>query len=206
MKRLTCTLLSFVLMTCVLAACSLEKIDNDAESTAKNQVEEEIQPTSSIMITEEQVKNQKEKVVMVLYFADNQASKLVAEKRFIPKSTVSDLNAMAEQALKELAKGPISGNLTSPMPKGVPEPKVKVNQKTATVDLTKEFVEKHPGGSTGETLTVYSIVNTLTGINGIDTVQFTIDGKKVQEFKGHLEFDKPFTANTEIIKEEQKKE
>lgn len=202
MKKLICILLTFLLMVGSLSACSFKLLKKKSEETGKNEIKQDIQPTSSIMTTEDQLKKEGEKVILTLYFADRSATKLVAEKRFIPKSSVKDINDMAEAALKELFKGPISGNLTAPFPKDVKVPTVKVEKNIAVVDFSKEFVKKHPGGSTGEILTVYSIVNTLTAINGINKVQFTIEGKKAPEFKGHLDFGKPFEVKQDLIQQE----
>jgi spore germination protein GerM len=189
-------------MTAVLSSCSFKPFKKDSKETSNAQIKEEVQPTSSVMMTEDQLKKEGDKVVLTLYFANDNATKLVVEKRFIVKSTVKDMNDMAKAAMKELFQGPISGNLTSPFPKGVKVPTVKIEKDIAVVDLSKEFVEKHPGGSTGETMTVYAIVNTLTGIQGINMVQFTVEGKTVPEFKGHLDFSKPFKPNTELVSQE----
>jgi spore germination protein GerM len=204
MKKFMCILLAMLLMVGALSACSFKSLKKKSEETAKNATVEDVQPASSTMITEDQLKKEGEKVILTLYFADKQATKLVAEKRFVAKSSVKDINETAKVVMAELFKGPISGNLTSPFPKGVKIPSVKVEKNTAMVDLSKEFVEKHPGGSTGETLTIYSIVNTLTAISGIDQVQFTVDGKKVPEFKGHLDISKPFKAKPDLIAQENK--
>ncbi|MGE4283768.1 MAG: GerMN domain-containing protein [Clostridia bacterium] len=201
MKRLICLLLVILLMTGTFSACSFKSLKKSSKEASGSEIDE-AQPVSSVMLTEDQMKKEKEKVAIALYFANNDATKLVLEKRFIAKGSVKDVNAMAKEALKELFKGPISGNLTSPFPKGIKVPSVKVEKETAVVDLSKEFVEKHPGGSTGETMTVYSIVNTLTAISGINQVQFTIEGKKVPEFKGHLDFGKPFKADSGMIQQE----
>ncbi len=206
MKKFIGVFLTLVLITGGLSACGLKSGDKDLEDTSQNDIGQAIQPTSSVMITEEQAKAEEKKEMIILYFADDQASKLVAEKRFISKSSIKDINTLAQTALNELIKGPISGNLTNPFPKGVKVPTVKVDKKVAVVDFSKEFVEKHPGGSTGETLTIYSIVNTLTAMKDIEMVQFTIEGKKTSEFKGHLEFDKPFKAEPSHVKEEKKEQ
>ena len=47
----------------------------------------------------------------------------------------------------------------------------------ATVNLTKDFVDKHPGGKDAERLTLYSIVNSLTEVKDIQKVKFLINGK-----------------------------
>ncbi len=195
-----------IIVVCLLIVGVFSTWFYRSQRTSKNQQLEEFQPTSSMMITEEQLSKEDGKIVLVLYFADSTTAELVAEKRFIPKSKADDITALAQTAIEELEKGPISGSLTNTLPKGAKKLTVKVDNKTATVNMTKDFVKKHPGGSTGEVLTVYAIVNTLTGIDGIDTVKFTIDDETVQEFKGHLEFDKPFKGDESYIKPEEEQE
>jgi len=199
MKKIICIVVTMLLFIVSASGCTFEPIDDQPSESSQKQQEGEAQATSSTMIAEADVQTKAEKTILTLYFANKEATKLVPEKRFIPKDQMQDLQMSAETAMKELFKGPISGNLVSPFPTGVEVPTVKVENGLAIVDITKNFVKKHPGGSTGEELTVYSIVNTLTGINGIKKVQFTIEGKKEPEFKGHLEFDKPFTVNPDIV-------
>ncbi len=195
-----------IIVVCLLIVGVFSTCFYRSQSASKNQQSEESQPTSSIMITEEQISIEAQKIVLALYFADSTTAELVAEKRFIPKNKAEDIATLAQTALEELEKGPISGSLTNTLPKGAKKLTVKVDNKTATVNMTKDFVKKHPGGSTGEVLTVYAIVNTLTEIEGIDTVQFTIDDEIVEEFKGHLEFDKPFKGDESYIKPEEEQE
>lgn len=62
--------------------------------------------------------------------------------------------------------------------------------------MSGDFVVKHTGGSVGEWFTIYSIVNSLTELDNIKKVQFLIEGEKQQDFKGHMDFSKPFEADT----------
>ena len=43
------------------------------------------------------------------------------------------------------------------------------------MDIKQELADKHPEGRDLELLTVYSIVNSLTGLDGIVNVRFTIE-------------------------------
>jgi germination protein M len=185
-----------VLMGLLVSGCLSDKTE-DIEQDENSLEDMEAEPSSSIMVSEEEVENQEDKVNITLYFADAEDAKLVDEKRFVSKDKAKNTEELVQVAMDELFKGPIGGNLSIPFPKDVEVPTVKVKGGIAIVDFSKGFVEKHPGGSTGENLTVYSIVNTLTSIEGINGVQFTIEGKKTPEFKGHLEFDKVFEANIE---------
>lgn len=69
---------------------------------------------------------------------------------------------------------------------------VKVNNKTAIVDIKNKMIKNHPKGRDLEQLTVYSIVNTLTSLDEIDNVRFTINGKVKKDFMGYLDMRNSF--------------
>lgn len=68
---------------------------------------------------------------------------------------------------------------------------VSVDGSTATVDLSKE-VDAQAGGTFGENGEFKGLVYTVTGIPGIDAVQITVDGSRLETLPGgHLELDQP---------------
>ena len=61
------------------------------------------------------------------------------------------------------------------------------------LDFSEEFINNHKGGVELEKLTVYSIVNTLTELNEVNSVQFLINGKDDAKFKDNkLSLKEPF--------------
>jgi germination protein M len=62
------------------------------------------------------------------------------------------------------------------------------------VDLSQEFVAKHNSGAASELVMVYSIVNSLCELETVEKVQFLINGEKLKDYDGHLDFVTPFTA------------
>lgn len=76
-------------------------------------------------------------------------------------------------------------------PPGTRVQDVAVVDSTATVDLSKD-VEQQAGGSFGENGEFKALVYTITGIRGIDALQITIDGARLETLPGgHLELDQP---------------
>jgi len=140
----------------------------------------------------------KRKEIVKLYFSNDDASELVVEER---KIEISRNQPREKCVMEELIKGPITNGLYATVP-----PETKLLDITTTddgvcyVNLSSEFVSKHSGGSAGELLTVYSIVNSLTDLYNIDKVQFLIDGEKIDEFKGHIDFSKPFESVESLAK------
>lgn len=63
-------------------------------------------------------------------------------------------------------------------PKGTKVLSVNVdsNTKIATVDFSRELVNNNTGGSLGEILMVYIVTNTLTGMDGVQSIRFSVEG------------------------------
>ena len=51
------------------------------------------------------------------------------------------------------------------------------------IDLSKEFIENQNGGIEKAKLSIYSIVNTLTELNEVNSIKLLIEGKEVEKFK-----------------------
>ncbi|MSO30258.1 MAG: hypothetical protein EXQ48_04835 [Acidobacteria bacterium] len=62
----------------------------------------------------------------------------------------------------------------------------------AYVDLSSELRANHPGGTTNEILTVYTLVSALTSnLPAVTGVQILVDGKEVDTLGGHLDLRRP---------------
>ncbi len=138
--------------------------------------------------------------VVKLYFSDENAMGLVEEERNIE---INENQSAERKIVEELIKGPQNESLVAVIP-----PETKINNINTEggicyVDVSKDFISHHSGGSTGELLTIYSIVNSLTELDYIKQIQFLIDGVKETSFAGHLDFSKTFERDeSRIIKED----
>jgi germination protein M len=66
----------------------------------------------------------------------------------------------------------------------------------AFVDLSRDVVSSHTGGTLGELLTVYTLVNALTeNLPAITAVQVLVDGKEVETLSGHIDLRRPLAKN-----------
>lgn len=129
-------------------------------------------------------------VTVTLYFANEDSSGLSAEKR-----QVAAVPGQLEKAVVEqLIAGPAEKGHYATIPSETKIRSVTTSDGICYVDLSNEFITKHSGGSTGEMLTIYSIVNSLTELENVQKVQFLIEGEKREEFKGHVDFSQPFEA------------
>lgn len=128
-----------------------------------------------------------------LYFSGPQAQYLVPEQRQV------SVNNLAYNVVKELVKGPNQESLGVTIPPQTKLLKVEVEDKLAKVNFSKELVDNHWGGSTGEMMTVYSIVNTLTSLSNIEQVKILVSGNELQTLAGHLELRDPLKFNKRLI-------
>ncbi|HBY56595.1 MAG TPA: sporulation protein [Candidatus Atribacteria bacterium] len=136
-----------------------------------------------------------EMVEVNLYFSDYQAMYLVPEKRKIPVSL-----SLAKQVVLEIINGPENSNLYPTIPKGTQLNELYIADDIAYVDLSEEVSKNHPGGSSAELMTVYSIVNTLTEIPPIKGVQILIAGNERESLVGHIDISKPLLRDEDWIK------
>lgn len=128
-----------------------------------------------------------------LYLGDDEGVYLTATRRKISKGSVEAEMKEALEALVDAQDGTV--------PEGTRVIGVKLKGATATVDFSPEIVNNHPGGSVGEILTVYSIVNTIA-LNFPDAkeVQILVDGKKEKTLAGHIDLSFPLTPDKKILK------
>ena len=104
---------------------------------------------------------------------------------------------------KKMVNAIISGRDSNPeilriIPNATGLISVKVKNQRAYIDLSSELRENISKNPENEKLTVYQLVNSLTSVEGIDSVCFTIDGKVEKNFLGFLDMREIFKANYSI--------
>lgn len=138
---------------------------------------------------------------VILYFGDAEAMYLVPEIREIQiEESSNNTVQVAEAIVKELIAGPADKNLTPSMPAEARLLSLKIEDQTAYVDFSEELRSKHPGGSSGESITVNSLVDSLTELKEIQKVQILINGHKVDTLVGHADLTQPLTRDESMIK------
>jgi spore germination protein GerM len=131
----------------------------------------------------------KDHIKLVLYFGNEDASELVAEERYVPRSDVSPEMV----ALQELISGPKSSAGRRTLPEETVVLMVEVRDKVAFVDLSQSTVDNHSGGSAGDQMSVMSLVYTLTELPGIEEVQLLLEGEVVDAIFGHVATNQPIS-------------
>ena len=137
------------------------------------------------------------KTTVTLYFADENAEYLTPERRNI---TILSSETIEKVIVEELIKGPTEGGHSATIPQGTKLLSLETKNNVCFVNFSKSFIEKHSGGTSAEALTIYSIVNSLTELSGIDRVQFLIEGEKKEEFFEFI-FNEPFLPDKSLIKQ-----
>lgn len=169
------TMLAIILL---LGGCGRKPVETPAPNGGKGQVE---QPQD----IEETV---------TLYFADDQANKLIAEERDV----IPGGKLLAAAVVEELIKGSETG-LGRTIPDGTRVLDLRIEEGVAYVDFSQEFKKNHWGGSAGEIMTVYSVVNSLAHLEGIEKVQFLLEGEQVEELLGHMYYGEPIEPDWNLV-------
>ncbi len=137
-----------------------------------------------------------EYAILQLYFADAQYMNLIAEDRVVEANTNQ---AKEKTIVEQLITGPLEKGHYATLPLDT-----KVRDVTTTkdgicyVNLSQDFLSKSSGDHNKEVLMVYSVVNSLCALDTVNKVQFFVEGEKIEDVKGNLDFSKPFTEKEDI--------
>ncbi len=133
-----------------------------------------------------------------LFYQSSNRTGLVIEERAVPFS--DDLAQQLHSVLDELIKGPGAGLLPTLDP-ATRVLEVFVNPRgVAYVDLSKEVSLGQPGGSEGELITVYSIVNSLTAsFPAVKRVQILVDDHPAPSLAGHVDLARPLLPDMTFL-------
>lgn len=173
----------------------VENVELTAEGQPlRNSAGEEYGPMSrqNVWIDSEISAQTTEYAILRLYFANQNVTDLAMEERVVE---VNANQAREKTILEQLIAGPMEKEHHATMPADT-----KILDATTTADgtcyvnLSQEFVTKQSDNPAEELLTVYSVVNSLCELDHVDKVQFLINGEKLEEYKGVLDFKTPFTA------------
>lgn len=153
------------------------------------------------IIPEEEIsEEQMRQTIVSLYFYNDVEKSLASEGRLIDAKDL--LKEPYKKLMELLIEGPQNTNLKKTIPEGTKINKAELKGETLYLDLSKEFIENHEGGEEKESITIYSIVNTMTRLTEVNAVKILIDGEENKAFKDNkIKFDDPFV----VIKEEDKK-
>jgi hypothetical protein len=97
--------------------------------------------------------------------------------------------------VQALVNGPVS-DLLPVLPAQAVVRGVAVDGGTAVIDFSSDLVSAHPGGSSSELLTIYSLANSLAAnFPHIRQLRILVDGEPVESLKGHVDLSRPVQSD-----------
>ena len=129
-----------------------------------------------------------------LYFANDKGDALSKESRTISLESEESLEYLV---LSELIAGPSDINSRQLLSEKIIINSVQVVEGVCIIDLSSDFISETEHTELAEQLTVYSIVNTMTELPMINSVNFLINGNAGHGFE-HIDISKPLTNQSEF--------
>lgn len=177
MKRKSATIIMLLVAVLLfsVAGCSLLKDNGAKETQAVSTPEESLAAApdeSTAAETSGSTATQAEgKTISVdLYFPTKDNSAIKKEARDIQVVNGAILRA----CVQALLEGPRTEGLRKPIPEGTELLGINLKNKVAIVDFSKEYATD---GDLSEITERISVINTLTGIQGVEKVKILIEGK-----------------------------
>jgi spore germination protein GerM len=133
-----------------------------------------------------------------LFYVSEDGTRLTGVERDV---AYGDGPAAQAQEIIKAQLAPPAAPLISAVPAGTTLRALYLTSNGAAyVDLSREVVSAHPGGSLDELLTIYSIVNALTmNLPAVTSVQVLVDGKETDTLAGHVDLRRPLTKNVSWV-------
>lgn len=135
-----------------------------------------------------------------LYFADPQWTRLVTETRAVVPE--ADGAQKIRRLVEALAKGPREGGAPI-LPEEAKLREVYLGPDgLVVIDFEPTLDELRSVGATGEMLTIFALVHTITNnVEGIRSVQILVDGKAQETLAGHVSISEPLTARPDLVEQ-----
>ena len=131
---------------------------------------------------------------LTLYFANKKGEKLKTQ------STVVEYNAnvaVEKVIVEQLIAGPTEADVFATIPKDTKIVSVTTKDNVCYVNLDTGFTSQ--GYDVLGTVTIYSIVNSLTELPGISSVQILVNGETSITYKDNISLETIFQRNPEMI-------
>lgn len=139
------------------------------------------------------------KIHATLFYVSDDGSELVPASREVPygATPAEQARRIAEAQVQAPPEGTVSA-----IPAGTSVRALYITPTgDAYLDLSKEIVTGHSGGSLDEALAIYAIVNALTAnLADVTAVQILIDGKQVDTLAGHLDLRHPLPKSLKWVR------
>ena len=175
-----------------------ESISNTESSITEDSITEDSSTSQETSVTSQETENNNssnEEVTINVYYADQTGEFLIGEARILSGGS------KYVDAISEMMKEPIDSSLVKLIPESTKINSVTVKDGMAKVDLSKNFVDDRFVGDTADILLIYSIVSTLTEFPDVNSVEFYIDGARL-DVLGQLDLKEPYFRKSDLIKKD----
>lgn len=189
-RGLTLAISIFLLLSLFVVGCGTPKTTTN---TSTNSPADTTSPSPSNSGSDSTKPTPASPVKVTVYFPTSDAAGLVPVER-----TVTVTNQDVIRALFKEFSNPPSG-LVAPLPKGTELLDAKIKDGIATINLSKNFKSNFEGGATGEQMVLYSIVNSLTSLPDVKSVEFLLEGQQTVAILGALDTSSPVKRNESLI-------
>lgn len=132
---------------------------------------------------------------LTLYFGSEDGDKIVRETRNVHYSSNTSLEKVV---MEQLLKGPMGGHTLVTIPEDTTVLGITVDGKECTLNLSESFLNAPSADVTPE-VTVYSIVNSLCDVLGVEEVQLQIEGSSDVTYRDTLSLAGFFHRNSDLI-------
>ena len=139
--------------------------------------------------------NTYENVELTLYFAAENGKHLRKAVRSVEYNSNIPLEKVV---IENLIGGPIGEGVYPTINPHTKIISVTVKDKICYVNLSEEFLSQQY--SVLPELTIYSLVNSLIELNGVNKVQISIDGETNVLFRDAISLSSPFERNLDVLK------
>lgn len=132
-----------------------------------------------------------------LYFSNKEGTKLVKEVRTVHYSTNT---SMEKLIMEQLIEGPKKSGKLATVPAGTKIISVSVADGVCYVNLSDSF--KNQNAEVNEEVVLYSIVNSLTELQGVSKVQISVNGSTDGKLRFTYDLSKLYERELKLLKEE----
>lgn len=134
-----------------------------------------------------------------LYFADKTGKKLVEENvEIFYNSNLSKEKLVIDQ----LIKGPITDDIFATLSSNTKLISVSTKDNTCYVNFNEGFEERI--GEVSGTIAIYSVVNSLTELSGINKVQISINGEIDRVYRENIDLETVFERDLNLLETKMK--
>lgn len=136
-----------------------------------------------------------EEVTLRLYYSDRAHRYLLSTTAQVAAGFGDHL---PDYIVSRLIAGPSDDAMRSVMPEGTQLLGCTIADGVCTLDFNQAFYDNRPTAESVERVLIYSIVNSVTGLSGIHTVRFEIEGEPAGMYR-YLDLSLAYTFNENAV-------